>query len=136
MSPGDVSAMPADPRQLAAAFFDQFVHAFASFDGELVARRYHAPYLALHADGSMDLHERPQDTARYFQAILDGYHARGARSCTYDSLEVVPLGQAHLLATVTWTLLDATGAELDRWRESYTLAVQAGHCRITTSIDH
>jgi hypothetical protein len=46
-----------DDRQLkreAAAFFDDFVEAFRSFDGAEIARRYATHYLARHDDGSTD----------------------------------------------------------------------------------
>lgn len=120
----------------ARAFFDEFVQAFASFSGEVIARRYAAPYMAMHADGSSDLYSSPQDTARYFQRVVDGYHAQGARSCGYKQLEVATAGPSHLFATVTWELFDQADACITAWRESYTLALRDGRYKVTSSIDH
>lgn len=38
----------ADPVTV-ATFFDEFVEAFATFDGSVIARRYRSPYLAMRA---------------------------------------------------------------------------------------
>ena len=50
----------------ATAFFDDFVSAFARFDGKLIASRYLAPHLAMHADGSSDLFAEQQEIGAYF----------------------------------------------------------------------
>lgn len=82
-----------DPaQQLATRFFDGFVDDFASFDGERIAQRYLSPYLAFHGQGAAEVFTSHQQTAAYFQRILEGYHARGARSCRYRDLDVVALG--------------------------------------------
>ena len=118
------------------AFFDEFVRAFTSFSGEVIASRYASPYMAMYADGTRDLHSSQQDTARYFQRILDRYQEQGARTCSYENLDVVAVGRGHLLATVTWNLQDQAGGVVSAWRESYTLAMRDGKYEITTSIDH
>jgi hypothetical protein len=41
-------------QRTAAGFFDEFVEAFRSFDGDKIAARYLSPYSSLHADGSID----------------------------------------------------------------------------------
>ena len=119
----------------AEAFFDEFVRAFSSFDGEVIARRYAAPYMAMHS-GTDVVYSCASDTARYFQAIVDGYGERGARTCCYQDLEVVAVGRSHLLASVTWELHDQAGSAISAWRESYTLALRDGQYQITSSIDH
>lgn len=122
--------------QVIRAFFNDFVLAFASFQGEVIAQRYAAPYLALRADASHELFASDDDIARYFQNIVDGYYQQGARSCRYRDFDWLAVGPAHVLATVTWELLDSRGEVISAWRESYTLALQSGTYRITTSIDH
>ncbi len=119
-----------------SSFFDQFVSAFRTFDGDEIARRYRAPYLALHANGSIDCFGVHADIAKCFQDVVDGYHARGCRSCRYRDLEVVPLGRQSVLATVTWDLLKADETLLATWRESYTLTYMGGSLRVIVSVDH
>lgn len=120
----------------ATAFFDAFVTAFSSFDGDRIAQRYIAPYLARNADGSLQCFVEQAEISRYFQEIVNAYHAHGCRSCRYSDLEVVPLGSQSILATVTWELLRADGSVLSSWRESYTLAQTDNDLRIFAAVDH
>lgn len=119
-----------------AAFFDAFVEAFRSFDGQLIARRYLAPYSALHAGDSVKCFPTHPDIAAYFQKVVDGYHSQGCRSCRYRELEVVSMGQACVLGTVTWELLLEDGRVLQSWRESYNLARTEGGLRVFATVDH
>jgi len=118
------------------AFFDEFVEAFATFDGGVIARRYLVPYLAMHADGSTDTFTSSDEIAGYFQRIVDDYAARGCRACCYRELEVVPIGLNAALGTVTWSLLRADGTELTSWRESYDLVRADGRLKAFVSVDH
>lgn len=120
----------------ARKFFDDFVVAFASFDGTVIARRYRVPYLAQHVGRQPDLFTDQVAIADYFQTIVDRYHAAGARSCTWRDMQVVALGRESALATVTWDLLDETGGKVSSWRESYTLALDGNVFRVFGSIDH
>jgi len=120
----------------ARKFFDDFVTAFGSFDGEIVAERYLTPYLARHVSRKADLFTDRAAIADYFQSILKRYHDAGARACTYRDMEVVPLGRDCVLATVTWDLLDDANGRLSSWRESYTLALDGDAFRVFGSIDH
>lgn len=119
-----------------AAFFDAFVEAFRSFDGQLIARRYLAPYSAFHAGGSVDCFSTPAEIAGYFQKVVDGYYSQGCRSCRYGELEVVSMGQACVLGTVTWDLLLEDGRVFQSWRESYKLARTAEGLRVFATVDH
>ena len=120
----------------ARRFFDDFVAAFASYDGAVIARRYLVPYLAHHVSRKPDLFTDQVAIADYFQTIVDRYHAAGARNCTWRDMEVVALGRESALATVTWDLLDETGGKVSSWRESYTLALDGDVFRVFGSIDH
>lgn len=120
----------------ATRFFDAFVDAFASFDGNVIAERYAAPYLALHVDGTTTCFPTQDAIGRYFQAVVDAYRADGCCACRYEDLEVMRLGKASALATVTWELLRRDGSVLSRWRESYTLAHPAGRMQVVASVDH
>ncbi|WP_252274292.1 hypothetical protein [Pseudomonas subflava] len=117
-------------------FFDDFVRAFARFDGALIARRYATPYLALDAAGQARAFATAEAIAGYFQSVLDHYAAQGCRSCRYHSLETVSLGSASVLASVTWELLDGEGRTLASWRESYNLKRGGEGLRIYASTDH
>jgi len=120
----------------ATAFFDAFVAAFHTFDGDRIAQRYIAPYLARNADGSVQCFREHAEIGRYFQDIVNAYRAQGCRSCRYTDLNVVSLGSHSVLATVTWQLLRADGSVLSSWRESYTLARTESELRIFASVDH
>lgn len=117
-------------------FFDAFVAAFATFDGAVVAERYAPAFIAVHADGSLDSFTASVDIARYFQRFLDRYRADGCRSCGYRGLDVVPIGDACVLATVTWELFDGSGALVSTWRESYNLARAPSGLLVFASVDH
>ena len=128
--------MPGDLRAEVTQFFDAFVEAFATFDGTIVAERYAPAFIAVHADGSLHNFTASVDIARYFQRFLDGYYADGCRSCGYHALEVVPIGEACVLATVTWELFDGSHTLVSTWRESYNLARQPSGLQVFASMDH
>jgi hypothetical protein len=117
-------------------FFEDFVAAFAEFDGPLIARRYGAPYLALDAQGEARLFASTAEIGAYFQGIVDQYFAQGCRSCRFHGLEVTPLGAAAALASVSWALLNRGGEVIGAWRESYNLARSSAGWRIHASTDH
>jgi hypothetical protein len=119
----------------ALRFFDDFVVAFRTFDGDRIAERYLAPYLALRADGSGAVFASGADTGRYFQSVVDDYHVRGCRSCRYHGLEVVAIGAAAAVATVTWELLNAEEKVVAEWRESYNLRRVDGVFKVYASTD-
>jgi hypothetical protein len=120
----------------AQKFFDDFVDAFASFNGKVIAARYQSPYLAFHAYGDCGVFLSQEDTAAYFQGIVDGYHAQGCRSCRYLALEVFPLGPGCAVATVTWELLSAEQMVISAWRESYNLCRVKDQFLVFASTDH
>jgi len=117
-------------------FFEDFVAAFAAFDGALIARRYGAPYLALNAAGEARLFATAADIGDYFQIIVDRYFAQGCRSCRFHGLEITPLGSAAVLASLNWELLDEGGEVIGAWRESYNLTRGFDGLRIHVSTDH
>jgi hypothetical protein len=120
----------------AANFFDAFVSAFESFDGDEIARRYAAPYVSLHGDGSLECFETPVFISAYFQRVLDDYRQKGCRSCRFSNLDVAPLGHQCVLATVSWELLDEGEKVLSSWRESYCLRRINGVLEVFASVDH
>lgn len=125
-----------DLRAEVTQFFDAFVEAFTTFDGTVVAARYSPAFIAVHADGSLENFTASADIARYFQRYLDRYYADGCRSCGYQALDVVPIGEACVLATVTWELFDGSGKLVSTWRESYTLARAPSGLLVFASVGH
>ena len=118
------------------AFFDDFVEAFRSFDGSIIAQRYLSPYLAFHGRGSAQVFNSHAETASYFQRVVDDYHEKGCRSCRYKDLQVASLGKECAIATLTWELLAADQSVVTAWRESYNLCFVEGHLKVFTSTDH
>ncbi|HEY1225969.1 MAG TPA: hypothetical protein VGF26_01485 [Ramlibacter sp.] len=117
-------------------FFDRFVQAFARFDGELVASRYVAPYMATRADGSARVLCSPAEIAAYFQGVLDDYRNLGCTGCRYEALQSQALGADVAMATVTWFLDKEAGKVISSWRETYTLVRVEGHLKVRASVDH
>ena len=118
------------------SFFDDFVAAFGTFDGDRIAGRYRPPYLAVHTDGSQQVFSDQSEVGRYFQRIVDDYHGKACRACRYGDLEAMPLGSRSALATVTWDLLREDGSVIASWRESYCLMRTEDGWRICSSVDH
>lgn len=127
---------PTELQTSARSFFDEFVDAFASFNGDMIAERYLAPYLAFHAHDSAQVFQSPSETGVYFQRIVDAYRAKGCRSCRYGDMEVFALGRDCAVATVTWELLAEDGSILESWRESYNLCLVDGRFKVFASTDH
>ena len=117
-------------------FFDQFVEAFKTFDGAIVAQQYCDEFIAVAADGSLQRLTTPAAIAEYFQGFLDAYCADGCAACQYQGLETTVIGQVCVLATVDWQLQDKAGQLVSSWRESYNLCYQAEKLRAFASIDH
>lgn len=118
------------------AFFDEFVEAFRSFNGNTIAQRYLVPYLAFHNHSSARVFLSSAETGEYFQRIIDEYHAKGCRLCRYENLAVVPIGKECALATVTWELLAENQGVISAWQESYNLCLVEGRFMVFTSTDH
>jgi hypothetical protein len=120
----------------ASKYFDHFVEAFATFEGENVARLFTFPYLSVDHNGNRRVFSKFEETAKYFQEHLDSYKSSGSKSCSYDSLEVTPIGERGALAAVTWSLRNAAGSEINTWRESYCVLRNSGQMLAYASIDH
>ncbi len=119
-----------------AEFFDQFDIAFGTFDGAEIAKRYAEPYVACRSDGTAATFDSSEETARYFQGLLDEYYAMGVRSCRHRDVDAVQVGENHRLATATWELCDDAENIVTTWRESYVLVGAAAPLHVRSSIDH
>lgn len=120
----------------AKQFFDEFVEAFGSFSGAKIAERYCSPYLAFHANGRSEVFSSSRDIAQYFQRVVDDYHEKGVRSCSFNNLQVVAAGSESTFATVSWKLHAEDGVVLVAWRESYNLWFHDSKFLVFASTDH
>ncbi len=127
---------PKKPGLEATQFFDDFVDAFGTFEGSIVARLFVHPYLAVDQHGNQSVFDGPEDTATYFQKHLDGYKSEGSKSCSYQSLEVEPIGSLGAIASVTWSLTGSDENVIASWRESYCVSRKNGEMLAYASIDH
>ena len=118
------------------AFFETFVEAFRSFNGNTIAERYLAPYLAFHTNESAQVFMSRAEIGSYFQSVVDEYYAKGCRSCRYKDLAILPLGKDCALGTVTWELLTEELSVVGAWRESYNLCLVEGRFMVFASTDH
>jgi len=117
-------------------FFDQFVIDFPSFDGELIASRYHAPYLAVSSDGDILPCNESREITDYMQGLLDRHSSDGVVRCFYEDLVSDVIGSKCASATVSWTMVNAEDKVISHWRESYNLLKTDAGLKIFTSIDH
>ncbi len=133
---GTLIVSPPEIEAQVRIFFDEFVEAFGTFDGKAIARRYLSPYLAFHTARSVQVFMSADETASYFQRIVDEYYAKGCRSCQYKELSMTPLGNECVIGTVTWELLAQDRSVTGAWRESYNLCFVEGRFMVFTSTDH
>ena len=118
------------------SFFDRFVTDFSSFDGELIADRYLAPYTAVSSGGDIWQCNSASELVTYFQSLLDKHSADGVICCKYTDLKSSPTGKSCFFATVTWTMMGEDEKLISTWSESYNLVNTDSGLKIFTSIDH
>jgi hypothetical protein len=92
--------------------------------------------MAVDQEGNRRIISGFEETANYFQEYLDSYKSTGSACCSYDSLEVTPVGERAALAAVTWSLRNAAGVEINSWRESYCVLRNNGQMLAYASVDH
>ena len=117
-------------------YFEDFVAAFASFDGNRVANKFSYPYLAKGPGDACNVFNARSELASYFQSYLDDYRSQGCRECRYTSLVVNWLGSECAVASATWNLVDASGASVTSWSESYMLSFADGKAKAFATVDH
>lgn len=103
------------------AFFDAYVAAFNSLRGHDIGLLYGIPSVLLRGDRSVHgFHDRPAMESTLGQ-LARGYRADGCADWRWLNLEVVPIGSASVLASVTWQMLRDDDSVLRSWRHSYNL---------------
>ncbi len=117
-------------------FFEDFVAAFSSFDGDRVTNKFTLPYLTKGPGDSCNVFESHSQLAAYLQSYLDDYHSQGCRECCYSNLAVNWLGSECAVASVTWNLVETSGVSVTSWSESYMLSFVGGKALAFASVDH
>lgn len=117
-------------------FFEDFVAAFSSFDGDRVASKFSLPYLAKGPGDARSVFDSRSRLAEYFQSYLDDYHSQGCRECRYSNLAVNWLGSECAVASATWDLVNTSGASVTSWSESYMLSFAGGKALAFATVDH
>jgi hypothetical protein len=110
-------------------FFDDFVEAFAAFDGKKVGSLFVAPAVALKRDGTLQGFSSVQEIEAYYQVALDQYQASGCKQCRYLDLETQPLNEKTATAITSWDLMRADGSVVTHWRQAYFLVRKNGNWR-------
>ena len=110
-------------------YFDDFVEAFATFDGKKVGRLFAAPAVALKRDGALQGFATLHEIEAYYQAALDRYRASDCRECRYSNLETQFLNHTSAIATASWDLLREDGSVVAHWRQTYFLSRSDGSWR-------
>lgn len=117
-------------------FFEDFVEAFSSFDGDRVASKFSVPYLAKGLGNECKVFNSRSHLAEYFQSHLNTYHSQGCRQCCYSNLSVNWLGSECAVASTTWTLVDTSGVSVTSWTESYMLSFADDKALAFATVDH
>ena len=120
----------------AASLFDRFAAAFATFDAENLLPLFATPGVVLRQDSTTIALTTQDDIRRYYQTALDRYRNDGCHSCNWTDLHVTPMGNASMLASVTWDLRRADRTSMLRWRQSYSLCSTHDGPRIFASARH
>lgn len=112
-----------------ARFFDDFVKAFAAFDGKKIGNLFVAPAVALKRDSTLQGFANLQEIEAYYQAALDQYQAAGCKQCRYLDLETQFLNETTATAIVSWDLMRTDGSVVTHWRQAYFLVRNNGNWR-------
>ena len=110
-------------------FFDDFVEAFAAFDGWKVGSVFVTAAVALKRDGTLQGFDSLQEIEAYYQAALDQYQASGCKQCRYLDLETQFLNETTATAIASWDLMRADGSVVTHWRQAYFLVRNNGNWR-------
>ena len=117
-------------------FFEDFVTAFASFDGHRVANKFGLPCLAKGKGDVCSVFDSSSHLAQYFQSYLDDYYQQGCRECRYTIGSVNWLGSECAVVSANWDLVDAAGVSVTSWSESYMLSFVGSKAFAFATVDH
>ena len=118
------------------ASFEDFITTFVCFEGDRIAAKFSLPYMARGPGEVCNVFNSRSELAEYFQSYLDEYRSLGCRECRYSDLAVNWLGSECAVASVTWNLVDLSGASVSSWSESYLLTFADGRATALATGDH
>jgi hypothetical protein len=119
-----------------SAFLNKYNEAFATYDGDQIAKLYCVPTITMRGDGSIHCFQSQDEIARFFQGVVDTYRRDGAVSGTPQDVVAVSIGERSALATVTWKNLRPDGSVARQWRQSYNVVRFAEGWRILATTFH
>ena len=126
---GDVPVLPD-----LDALFARYATRYMAGDAGAVADLYGAPCLAIRSGAVIPLADRSA-VVEHLEGLMAAYRAAGAAMANIMSIEVLPQGDAALLATVHWDIRTASGSLVRDFRTSYQLAGDVGW-RIVSYVNH
>lgn len=119
-----------------AAFFDDFVVAFAAFDQRRIADLFAVPAVACRKDGGLVALATREAVENYYRSALDGYRDAGCISCAWSDLQTTPMGAKSVAAAVSWRLSRADGSDVTAWRQTYCLVATGEGLKNFAAISH
>ena len=118
-------------------FFERYrIEWTGTHDGSRIARFYGEPCLTLRADGSFQVLSGNDDTAKFFQQVIDTYLQQGMDNFLILDFTALKLGSRSAFVTLDWDARRADGTQIRRWRQSYNLIEMAGSWKILLSTFH
>ena len=117
-------------------FLADYIDAFLSSDGALIASMYNVPSVTVRADGSIYAFDTQDELQSFFQGLADTYSKAGSRGWRYQGLHVEALGAKSAIATLDWEMQREDGSSIRRWRQTYNFVLGDGRARILASTIH
>lgn len=121
--------------EIIVEYFEKFCEDFKGFDGVLIASRFVRPLVVIDPKCTITSYD-PKALAEYFQGYLDEYKSKGVVFCVFKDQETVQINACSFLVTVSWELLNSSGAVVENWRESYSLVRTQDDLMAFTTYDH
>jgi ketosteroid isomerase-like protein len=113
-----------------------YIAAFNSNDGKIIAEMYNEPCVLLRGDGSIVVLASRPEIAAFFQPVADSLRRDGCRNWRSSNMVVQVLGKLSAIVTTDWEPLREDGTPIRKWRQSYNLAIAGGRPRILASTMH
>ena len=123
-------------REEVRKFLSDYDTAFQTFEGKNISPFYHAPCITVRGDGSVHCFQTRAEIEEFFHGVAQKYKSDGLGGGTFRDLEIQPIGNQCLLATVTWEQRRADNTILGTWRQSYNLVRVGKGLQMLAAIFH
>jgi len=117
------------------AFFAYYAERYMASDVDGVSAMYEAPMLALRDGRPIHLADRTA-VREHLAELMAAYAQSGAARADIAALDVVPLGNSSVFATVHWHVRDASGGIVKDFLTTYHLLRADGEWRILSYTNH